>query len=225
MKIFLDTASLKEIREAATLGVVDGITTNPSLLAKETGDPEEILVEICKTIDGPISGEVVATDAEGMVKEGRHLASLHKNIVVKVPCIAEGLKATKVLAAEGKRVNMTLIFSASQALLAAKAGARYVSPFVGRLDDISAPGMELVADIIQIFDHYDFDCEVLAASLRGPMHVIEAAKMGADIGTMPMSVFTQLLKHPLTDSGLKRFLEDWEKVKAQMAAKAGRQGS
>ena len=221
MKIFLDTASLKEIREAATLGVVDGITTNPSLLAKETGDPEEILVEICKTIDGPISGEVVATDAEGMVKEGRHLASLHKNIVVKVPCIAEGLKATKVLAAEGKRVNMTLIFSASQALLAAKAGARYVSPFVGRLDDISAPGMELVADIIQIFDHYDYDCEVLAASLRGPMHVIEAAKMGADIGTMPMSVFTQLLKHPLTDSGLKRFLEDWEKVKAQMAAKTG----
>jgi len=189
MKIFLDTASLKEIREAATLGVVDGITTNPSLLAKETGDPEEILVEICKTIDGPISGEVVATDAEG------------------------------------KRVNMTLIFSASQALLAAKAGARYVSPFVGRLDDISAPGMELVADIIQIFDHYDYDCEVLAASLRGPMHVVEAAKMGADIGTMPMSVFTQLLKHPLTDSGLKRFLEDWEKVKAQMTAKAGRAGA
>jgi transaldolase len=223
MKIFLDTASLKEIREAATLGVVDGITTNPSLLAKETGDPEEILVEICKTIDGPISGEVVATDADGMVKEGRHLASLHKNIVVKVPCIAEGLRATRVLAGEGKRVNMTLIFSATQALLAAKAGARYVSPFVGRLDDISAPGMELVADIIQIFDHYDYDCEVLAASLRGPMHVVEAAKMGADIGTMPMSVFTQLLKHPLTDTGLKRFLEDWEKVKAQVAAKkAGR---
>jgi len=222
MKIFLDTASLAEIREAATLGVVDGITTNPSLLAKEQGDPEEILVEICNIVDGPISGEVVATDAEGMLREGRHLASLHKNIVVKVPCIAEGLKATKVLTAEGKRVNMTLVFSATQALLAAKAGARYVSPFVGRLDDIATPGMELVEDIIRIFDHYDYDCEVLAASLRHPMHVLEAARMGADIGTMPMSVFRSLLKHPLTDIGLKRFLDDWEKVKQQMTAKAGR---
>jgi transaldolase len=222
MKIFLDTASLKEIREAAKLGVVDGITTNPSLLAKETGDPEEILVEICRTIDGPISGEVVATDAEGMVGEGRHLASLHPNIVVKVPCIPEGLKATKVLAGEGKKVNMTLIFSPTQALLAAKAGARYVSPFVGRLDDVATPGMELVADIVEIFDHYDFDCEVLAASLRHPMHVVEAARMGADICTMPTGVFNALLKHPLTDIGLKRFLDDWEKVKAQMAAKAGR---
>jgi transaldolase len=222
MKIFLDTASLAEIREAATLGVVDGITTNPSLLAKEKGDPDEILVEICKTIDGPISGEVVATDAEGMLREGRHLASLHKNIVVKIPCIAEGLKATKVLTAEGKRVNMTLVFSATQALLAAKAGARYVSPFVGRLDDIATPGMELVSDIIQIFDHYDYECEVLAASLRHPMHVLEAARMGADIGTMPMSVFQTLLKHPLTDIGLKRFLDDWEKVKQHMTAKAGR---
>jgi transaldolase len=222
MKIFLDTASLTEIREAATLGVVDGITTNPSLLAKEKGDPEEILVEICNTIDGPISGEVVATDAEGMLREGRQLASLHKNIVVKCPCTAEGLKATKVLTAEGKRVNMTLIFSATQALLAAKAGARYVSPFVGRLDDIATPGMELVSDIIQIFDHYDYECEVLAASLRHPMHVLEAARMGADIGTMPMSVFQTLLKHPLTDIGLKRFLDDWEKVKQHMTAKAGR---
>jgi transaldolase len=221
MKIFLDTASLKEIREAVKLGVVDGITTNPSLLAKETGDPEQILVEICRTVDGPISGEVVATDAEGMVKEGRHLASLHENIVVKVPCIPEGLKATKVLAGEGKKVNMTLVFSPTQALLAAKAGARYVSPFVGRLDDIATPGMELVADIIQIFDHYDFDCEVLAASLRHPMHVVEAARMGADICTMPTSVFNVLLKHPLTDIGLKRFLDDWEKVKAQMAGKKG----
>jgi transaldolase len=222
MKIFLDTASLKEIREAAKLGVVDGITTNPSLLAKETGDPEEILAEICRTIDGPISAEVVATAAEGMVGEGRHLASLHPNIVVKVPCIPEGLKATKVLAAEGKKVNMTLIFSPTQALLAAKAGARYVSPFVGRLDDIATPGMELVADIIQIFDHYDFDCEVLAASLRHPMHVVEAARMGADICTMPTSVFNVLLKHPLTDIGLKRFLDDWEKVKAQVASRTGR---
>jgi transaldolase len=222
MKIFLDTASLAEIREAAPLGVVDGITTNPSLLAKEKGDPEEILVEICKTIDGPISGEVVAIDAEGMLREGRQLASLHENIVVKIPCIAEGLKATKVLTAEGKRVNMTLVFSATQALLAAKAGARYVSPFVGRLDDIATPGMELVSDIIQIFDHYDYECEVLAASLRHPMHVLEAARMGADIGTMPMSVFQTLLKHPLTDIGLKRFLDDWEKVKQHMTAKAGR---
>jgi transaldolase len=222
MKIFLDTASLAEIREAATLGVVDGITTNPSLLAKEKGEPDEILVEICKTIDGPISAEVVATDAEGMLREGRHLASLHKNIVVKIPCIVEGLKATKVLTAEGKRVNMTLVFSATQALLAAKAGARFVSPFVGRLDDIATPGMELVADIVQIFDNYDFECEVLAASLRHPMHVVEAAKIGAHIGTMPYSVFSSLLKHPLTDIGLKRFLDDWEKAKKELGAKAGR---
>jgi len=222
MKIFLDTANLNDIREAASLGVVDGITTNPSLLAKEGGDPEAILLEICRTVDGPISGEVVATEAAGMIEEGRHLASLHENIVVKIPCIPEGLKATKALSSEGKRVNMTLVFSPSQALLAAKAGARYVSPFVGRLDDISTPGMELVADIIQIFDHYDYDCEVLAASLRHPLHVVEAARMGADIGTMPMSVFTALMKHPLTDIGLKRFLDDWEKVKAQLGAKAAR---
>jgi len=165
---------------------------------------------------------VVATDADGMVREGRHLASLHKNIVVKCPCTTEGLKATKVLTAEGKRVNMTLIFSPTQALLAAKAGARFVSPFVGRLDDIATPGMELVSDIVQILDHYDFDCQVLAASLRGPMHVVEAAKMGADIGTMPMSVFVSLIKHPLTDIGLKKFLDDWEKVKATLVAKAAR---
>jgi len=222
MKIFLDTANLKEIKEAAELGVIDGIPTNPSLLARESGAPEEILVEICRTVDGPISGEVVATEAEGMIAEGRHLASLHENIVVKIPCITEGLKATKVLAGEGKRVNMTLVFSPTQALLAAKAGARYCSPFVGRLDDIATPGMELIADIIQIFDHYDYDCEVLAASLRHPLHVVEAAKMRADIGTMPASVFNALMKHPLTDIGLKRFLEDWEKAKAELAAKATR---
>lgn len=222
MKIFLDTANLKEIREAAALGVVDGITTNPSLLAKESGDPEEILLEICRTVDGPISAEVVATDAEGMVREGRHWAALHQNIVVKCPCTAEGLKATKVLSAEGRRVNMTLIFSPSQALLSAKAGARYVSPFVGRLDDISTPGMELVADIVQIFRNYRFDCEVLAASLRHPLHVVEAAKIGAHIGTMPLGVLQTLLKHPLTDSGLKRFLDDWEKAKKEIAAKAAR---
>ena len=221
MKIFLDTANLEEIREAAALGVIDGVTTNPSLLARETGDPEEMLVEICMTVNGPISGEVVATEADEMIEEGRHLASLHENIVVKIPCIWEGLKATKVLSGEGKRVNMTLIFSPTQALLAAKAGARYVSPFLGRLDDIATPGMELVADIIQIFDHYDFDCEVLAASLRHPLHIVEAARIGADIATMPKKVFSMLLKHPLTDSGLQRFLDDWETVKAQLAAKAG----
>jgi len=164
MKIFLDTASLSEIREGASWGVVDGVTTNPSLLAKETGDPEEILLEICKTVDGPISAEVVATDAEGMIREGRHWAALHKNIVVKCPCTVDGLKATKVLTGDGHRVNMTLIFSPTQALLAAKAGARFVSPFVGRLDDIATPGMELVRDIVDIFSNYDYDCEVLAAS-------------------------------------------------------------
>jgi transaldolase len=222
MKFFLDTASLKEIREAASLGVLDGVTTNPSLLAKESGEPEEILLEICRTVDGPISAEVVATDAEGMVREGRHWASLHKNIVVKCPCTAEGLKATKTISSEGHRVNMTLVFSPSQALLAAKAGASFVSPFVGRLDDISTPGMELVTDILQIYRNYSFRCEVLAASLRHPLHVVEAAKAGAHIGTMPMSVFQSLLKHPLTDIGLKRFLDDWEKAKKELGAKAPR---
>ena len=220
MKIFLDTANLAEIKEGAALGVVDGITTNPSLLAKEKGDPEEILLEICKVVDGPISAEVVATDAEGMIREGRHWAGVHKNIVVKCPCTLDGLKATKVLSEEGHRVNMTLLFSSTQALLSAKAGARFVSPFVGRLDDIATPGMELLFDILQIFENYDFDCEVLAASLRHPMHVVEAAKMGAHIGTMPMSVFRSLLKHPLTDIGLARFLADWEKAKKEMGEKA-----
>jgi transaldolase len=220
MKIFLDTASLKEIREGAALGLVDGVTTNPTLLSKESGEPEEILREICQTVDGPISAEVVATDAEGMVREGRHWAELHKNIVVKCPCTWEGLKATRALTQEGHRVNMTLVFSATQALLAAKAGARFVSPFVGRLDDIATPGMELVADIVQILDNYDYDCQVLAASLRGPMHVVEAARVGAHIGTMPYSVFQSLVKHPLTDIGLKKFLEDWEKAKKDMGAKA-----
>jgi len=222
MKIFLDTASLDEIREGAALGVVDGVTTNPSLLAKEKGDPEEILLEICRTVDGPISAEVVATDVEGMLREGRHWAGVHKNIVVKCPCTVDGLKATRLLAGEGIRVNMTLIFSPSQALLAAKAGARFVSPFVGRLDDVSTSGMELVRDILAIFDNYDFDCQVLAASLRHPLHVVEAAKCGAHIGTMPMSVFRQLSKHPLTDIGLKRFLEDWEKARKEMGQRASR---
>lgn len=222
MKIFLDTASLKEIREGAALGVVDGITTNPSLLAKEAGEPEAVLLEICRTIDGPISAEVVATDAAGMIEQGRHWAKVHPNIVVKCPCTAEGLKATRALSGEGHRVNVTLVFSASQALLAAKAGASFVSPFVGRLDDISTPGMELVADILQIFGNYDFECQVLAASLRHPMHVVEAARVGAHIGTMPFNVFTALLNHPLTEIGLKRFLEDWEKAKKEMGLKAAR---
>lgn len=221
MKIFLDTANLDEIREAVALGVIDGVTTNPSLMAKEKGGAEEIMREICDLVDGPISAEVIATDAEGMLREGRVWAKFHPNIVVKCPCTTEGLKATKVFASEGVRVNMTLIFSATQALLAAKAGARYVSPFVGRLDDIATPGMELVADIVQIFSNYGFNCEVLAASLRHPMHVVEAAKMGAHIGTMPMSVFRSLIKHPLTDIGLKRFLEDYEKARQAVAASRG----
>jgi transaldolase len=220
MKIFLDTGSLKEIREGAELGVVDGITTNPTLLARESGEPEQILLEICRIVDGPISAEVVATDADGMVREGRHWAGVHPNIVVKCPCTAEGLKATRRLTADGHRVNMTLVFSPSQALLAAKAGARFVSPFVGRLDDVSTPGMELVRDIVTIFRNYTFDCEVLAASLRHPMHVVEAAKMGAHIGTMPLAVLKAMLNHPLTDAGLKRFLDDWEKAKKELAAKA-----
>jgi transaldolase len=218
MKIFLDTANLDEIREAAALGVVDGITTNPTLLARESGEPEQILREICNTVDGPISAEVIATDAANMVEEGRHWAALHRNIVIKIPCIAEGLKATKQLAAEGHRVNMTLVFSASQALLAAKAGARFVSPFLGRLDDISTSGMELCADIVQIFGNYDFDCEVLAASLRHPLHVVEAARLGAHIATMPMKVFQALLQHPLTERGLAQFLADWQKLQEEIAS-------
>ena len=217
MKIFLDTASRKEIQEAAALGVVDGITTNPSLLAKESGDPETILREICALVDGPISAEVVATDAPGMIEEGRHWASLHENIVVKCPCTLEGLKATRALSAAGHRVNMTLIFSPTQALLAAKAGASFVSPFVGRLDDIATPGMELVRDIVQIFDNYDFTTEILVASTRGPIHIVDAARMGADICTCPASVIEAMFKHPLTDIGLERFLKDWEKAQAVKA--------
>jgi transaldolase len=220
MKFFLDTANLDEIREGAELGLVDGITTNPSLLAREAGDPERQLLEICRLVDGPISAEVVATEAKVMIEEGHHLAGLHENIVVKCPCTLDGLKATKVLSGEGHRVNMTLVFSASQAILAAKAGASFVSPFLGRLDDISSSGMEMVADIVRIYDNYDFDCEVLAASLRHPLHVVEAARLGADISTLPYKVFQQLVKHPLTDIGLERFLADWESAKKELGAKA-----
>ncbi len=215
MKFFIDTANADEIREASNLGLLDGVTTNPSLLAKEAGrgkSAREMLEEICGIVDGPISAEVTAIDYEGMVSQGRDLASIHNNIVVKVPITAAGLQATRSLKKEEIRVNVTLIFSATQALLAAKAGATFVSPFVGRIDDVSNNGMEIVEQIIQIFDNYAIESEVLVASVRHPMHVVEAALMGADIATIPFKVITQLIKHPLTDVGLERFLKDWEKA-------------
>ena len=210
MKFFLDTASVKEIQEAASLGLLDGVTTNPSLVAKEGRVFREVLVEICNIVDGPISAEVVSIEADAMVKEGRELAKIHKNIVVKVPLIAEGLKATKRLAAEGIRVNVTLCFSPTQALLAAKAGAWCVSPFIGRLDDISSNGMELIRQIVTIYKNYDFKTYVLVASVRHPQHVVEAALVGGHICTMPFAIFQQMVKHPLTDIGLKKFLADWD---------------
>lgn len=210
MKFYLDTASVKEIQEAASLGLLDGVTTNPSLVAKEGRVFREVLVEICNIVDGPISAEVVSIEADAMVKEGRELAKIHKNIVVKVPLIAEGLKATKRLAAEGIRVNVTLCFSPTQALLAAKAGAWCVSPFIGRLDDISSNGMELIRQIITIYKNYDFKTYVLVASVRHPQHVVEAALAGGHICTMPFTIFQQMVKHPLTDLGLKKFLADWD---------------
>ena len=210
MKFFLDTASVKEIQEAASLGLLDGVTTNPSLVAKEGRVFREVLVEICNIVDGPISAEVVSLEADAMVKEGRELAKIHKNIVVKVPLIAEGLKATKRLASEGIRVNVTLCFSPTQALLAAKAGAWCVSPFIGRLDDISSNGMELIRQIVTIYKNYDFKTFVLVASVRHPQHVVEAALAGGHICTMPFAIFQQMVKHPLTDIGLKKFLADWD---------------
>jgi transaldolase len=210
MKFYLDTASVKEIQEAASLGLLDGVTTNPSLVAKEGRVFREVLVEICNIVDGPISAEVVSIEADAMVKEGRELAKIHKNIVVKVPLIAEGLKATKRLAAEGIRVNVTLCFSPTQALLAAKAGAWCVSPFIGRLDDISSNGMELIRQIITIYKNYDYKTYVLVASVRHPQHVVEAALAGGHICTMPFAIFQQMVKHPLTDLGLKKFLADWD---------------
>jgi transaldolase len=210
MKFFLDTANVKEIQEAASLGLLDGVTTNPSLVAKEGRSFKEMLVEICNIVDGPISAEVVSLEADAMVKEGKELAKIHKNIVVKVPLIAEGLKATKKLAAEGIKVNVTLCFSPTQALLAAKAGAWCVSPFIGRLDDISSNGMELIRQILTIYRNYDYKTQVLVASVRHPQHVVEAALAGGHICTMPFSIFQQMVKHPLTDSGLKKFLADWE---------------
>ena len=212
MKFFLDTANLGEIREAASTGILDGVTTNPSLIAKEGNDFEDQLLKICSIVDGPVSAEVVSLESEGMIAEGRSLAAVHPTIVVKCPFTLEGLKATKKLSDENIGINVTLIFSAPQAIMAAKAGARFVSPFVGRLDDISQEGMSLIADIVTIFDNYDYSTEVLTASIRSPMHIVEAARLGADVCTLPFKVFLQLMKHPLTDSGLAQFLKDWEKM-------------
>lgn len=211
MKFFLDTANVDDIREAVSLGIVDGVTTNPSLIAKEGRSLEDAAHEICGLVDGPVNLEVVSTEAQGMIEEARRLAKIHDNVVVKLPMIREGLKALKVVSEEGIRVNVTLIFSANQALLAAKNGAYIVSPFVGRLDDISTDGMDLIADILQIYENYAFTTEILVASVRHPIHVIQAAKIGAHIATMPAKVMEQLLKHPLTDIGLEKFLADWEK--------------
>ena len=214
MKLFVDTGNLKEIETLASLGIVDGVTTNPSLLAKETGDYREILKQICRTVRGPVRAEVVAADTAGMVREGRDLAAIDEHIVVKVPFTKDGVRACKTLASEGHRVNVTLIFSATLAWLAAKVGAAFVSPFVGRLDDVGTTGMNLVREIVEMFDNFDYSTEVLVASVRNPIHVIEAARMGADVVTAPSAVVEQCFKHPLTDIGLERFLKDWEKAQA-----------
>ena len=213
MKFFIDTANIDEIKEANRLGVLDGVTTNPSLISKVPGKFEDILRTICEEVDGPVSAEVVSLNAEGMIREGRELAKIHKNIVIKIPIVTEGLKAIKQLESEGIRVNTTLIFSPTQALLAAKAGASFVSPFVGRLDDISTTGMQLVQDIITIFTNYQISTEVIVASIRSPMHVVDAALMGAHIATIPFKVIESLVKHPLTNIGIDKFLADWDKVK------------
>ena len=209
MKFFLDTANVEYIKEVNEMGVICGVTTNPSLVAKEGRDFNEVIKEITGIVDGPISGEVVSEDAEGMIKEGREIAAIHKNMIVKIPMTAEGLKATKVLSKEGIKTNVTLIFSATQALLAANAGATYVSPFLGRVDDISMIGMDLVRDIAEIFSVHGIETEIIAASVRNPIHVIEAAKAGADIATVPFNLVEQMIKHPLTDQGLEKFKADW----------------
>ncbi len=213
MKFFIDTANINEIKEANDMGMVDGVTTNPSLIAKEGGDFEEIIKEICKIVDGPISAEVVSTDTEGMLKEARKLSKIHNNIVVKIPMLVDGLKATRKLSEEGIKTNVTLVFSPLQALMAAKAGATYVSPFIGRLDDISQEGLLLVEQIVEIYSNYAFDTEIIVASIRNPLHVLESALMGADIATIPFNVLSKLAAHPLTDKGLKAFLDDWNKAK------------
>ncbi len=212
MKFFIDTANVKEIREAASLGVVDGVTTNPSLIAREGRDFKQVIAEICSIVDGPISAEAVSLEADNMVAEGTELAKIHKNVVVKLPMTREGLKATKVLAGKGIRVNMTLVFSPSQALLAAKVGAAYVSPFVGRLDDISHVGMDLVRQVMDIYENYGYTTEIIVASVRNPLHVVDAALAGAHIATIPFSVIDQMVKHPLTDIGIEKFLADWKKL-------------
>ena len=212
MKIFIDTANLEHIREVNSWGILDGVTTNPTLVSKEGKGFEGIIKEICSIVDGDISAEAVSMDAEGMVKEARELSKIHKNVVVKIPMTAEGLKAVKTLSGEGIRTNVTLVFSPNQALLAAKAGATYVSPFVGRLDDINHTGMDLVRDIVDIFDTHGFDTQVIAASIRHPLHVTEAALAGAHVATIPYDVLKKMLKHNLTDAGIERFLKDWEKV-------------
>jgi transaldolase len=219
MKFFIDTANIEEIKKAWELGVIDGVTTNPSLIAREGKDPVQILKTICSIVNGPVNGEVVGITADEMLREARAIAKIHKNMVVKIPMIEEGLKAVKKLSSMGIKTNVTLIFSANQALLAAKAGASYVSPFVGRLDDISHQGMDIAADIMEIYENYLFETEVIVASVRNPLHVLEAARMGAHIATIPYAVISQLARHPLTDIGLAKFLKDWEKVPKKTAQK------
>jgi len=213
MKFFIDTANINEIKEAEAMGILDGVTTNPSLIARESGDFKEILTEITKIVDGPISGEVVALDYDGIMKEAKELAAIHENIVVKVPLIKEGIKAVKSLTSMGIKTNVTLCFSPAQAILAAKAGATYISPFVGRLDDISHVGMDLVEQIAQIYANYEYETEIIVASIRNPLHIIESGLIGADIVTVPLKVIEQLFKHPLTDNGIEKFLADWNKGK------------
>ncbi len=211
MKFFIDTANIDEIKKGVEMGMVDSVTTNPSLVAREDKPFEEIITEICKIVDGPISAEVVSLEAAGMIEEAKKLAAIDEKIVIKIPMIVEGIKAVKKLTAEGIKTNVTLLFSAAQALLAAKAGATFVSPFVGRLDDIGAPSMDLISDIVTIYDNYGYQSEIIVASVRSPQHVLDAALIGADIATIPLKVITQLAKHPLTDIGIEQFLADWEK--------------
>lgn len=212
MKIFIDTANVDEIKKAAELGVIDGVTTNPSLIAKEGRDLKEVIEEICSIVDGPISAEVISLESAKMVEEARELAKLHKNVVIKIPMCAEGLKAVSIISKEGIKTNVTLIFSAQQALLAAKAGATFVSPFMGRLDDIGNGGLQVIEDIAQIFDYYGINTEIIAASVRHPMHVLDCAKVGAHISTIPYKVIVQMIGHPLTDAGIQKFLEDYNKT-------------
>ena len=217
MKIFIDSGNLREIESLVPLGIIDGITTNPSLLAKESGDPQQIIKQICRLVGGPVSAEVVTTEAASMIAEGRELARIDEHVVVKIPFTREGVKAVKALTEEGIRVNVTLIFSATQALFAAKVGASYVSPFVGRLDDIASDGMGLIGQLVDVFGHYDYATEILVASVRHPMHIVEAARMGADVCTCPAAVIESCFKHPLTDIGLEKFLKDWEKAQEKSA--------